>query len=220
MLKKFVLFFTCVSLHSFAAVSDLQEWSLFIFQGPKAEKLRAYFEVQPRFGSDLSKMYTIMVRPAAQYHLTENSSVWLGYAWTPTFDPIFKDEQRLWQQYQFTLPMPSMSFSARTRFEERWIGGVPSTAFRLRQWVRLQIPLTKGETDWNFVTWDEIFFHLNSPTASIQTGYNQNRIFAGLSRTFYPSIRCEAGYLLNHVHREAQPDLINHVILTAFYVSF
>lgn len=173
-----------------AADSDLQEWSVFTFQGPKNEKLKGYFEVQPRFGSNISRMYTIMVRPAVQFSLSENSSVWLGYAWTPLLDPTYKNEQRL-QQYFIQFPLSGFTLVFRTRLEERWVSGLDSVALRFRQLVRFQLPITQGESNWAFISWNEIFFHLNSPAASIQQGYNQNRFFIGFGRSLYPGIRFE-----------------------------
>lgn len=222
-MKKHILFsalFLFYSLPAFAVDSDLQEWTTFTFTGPKAEKLRGYMEVQPRFGTNISRMYTIMVRPALMYQLTENSSVWLGHAWTPIVAPVYKDEQRLWQQYSILFPFSGFTLASRTRIEERWISGVSSVAMRLRQNVRFVLPLCQSEAEWSLIAWDEIFFHLNSPTASIEAGYNQNRLFIGAGRLLYPGIKAEAGYLMNHVSRVGLDAQMNHVIVTTINVTF
>ena len=62
--------------------ADTQQWTLFTFQKELSPKWRAYFEVQPRFGVDLTDGDTdhgverLLVRPAIGYRLSSKLSIW------------------------------------------------------------------------------------------------------------------------------------------------
>lgn len=99
--KLVMLCFVGFSLCSHALRHDLQAWTGFYFLGPTESASNLYLEVQPRFGSNLARLSHILVRTAFVYNLDTQSGLWVGHGWTPSFENGFKDEQRLWQQYQY-----------------------------------------------------------------------------------------------------------------------
>ncbi len=83
----------------------------------------AYMEVQPRF-ADLDEdghIDQLLLRPALGYQLTENLSIWQGYAWvgnynqrhTPPQSPFF-EESRIYQQVQYKRKFDSFKIISRT----------------------------------------------------------------------------------------------------------
>ena len=178
---------------------DTQQWSLFTFQKDLSRRWIAYFELQPRFGNDVSGVERLIVRPALGYRITPKFSVWQGYGWTPLFMPGFRDEHRLYQQFLYEETLGVTAVSNRTRFEQRFIEGTGSTSHRFRTMFRVQHPVSRDRR-WAVVAYDELFWNLNSVPNGPAAGFDQNRVFLGVSRVLNPQLRVETGYLLNQIN--------------------
>ncbi len=187
------------------AVTDLGHLS------SRLTRWRLWTEVQNRF-RDLAKdedLDQLLVRSGLGYELAKDLSVWLGYGYIPVFAEAGKvvNEHRLWQQLLWSSEFDRFSFTSRSRLEQRFIEGAGVTAWRYRQFVRLAHPLARP-LPLSLVLWDEAFVHLNSASPTIQTGLDQNRIFAGLGWQVTQPARIEIGYLnqfidtpsLNRIH--------------------
>lgn len=188
----------CVPRPAEAADTDWQDWTLFIVQGDFSKRWRGYFEVQPRLGDDMSRLERLIVRPAIGYRLRDNVSVWAGYGWTPLVSPDFDHEHRAFQQLLVESKVGEAGLTNRTRLEQRVIDGVDGTSLRLRHQVRLAQPLDKQKR-WAFILYDELFWNLNSTTNGPESGFDQNRIFAGINYTVNQQLQLETGYLLNSI---------------------
>jgi hypothetical protein len=68
---------------------------------------------------------------------------------------------------------------------------------RPRQPIRLSHPF-KFEPRLSLFASDEVFVRINSTPAGGRSGFDQNRLFAGLRWSFNKSFRTEAGYLNQH----------------------
>lgn len=178
---------------------DTQQWTLFTVQKNLSDRWIGYFEVQPRFGQDISGVERLLVRPAIGYRLTPKLSLWQGYGWTPLFEPGFADEHRAFQQLLYEDRIGETAFTNRTRLEERFIEGAGGTAVRLRSMFRLAHPIS-ADKKWAVVGYDEFFFNLNSTDNGPVSGFDQNRLFLGVSRQVNPQLRVETGYLMNHIN--------------------
>lgn len=179
--------------------SDTQQWTLFTVQKEFSSRWRAYLEVQPRFGQNITGVERLLVRPAIGYRLNSKISVWQGYGWTPLFLPEFQDEHRLFQQLLYEDKRGDTSISSRTRLEERFIEGAGETAFRFRTMLRLAHPISTDKK-WSVVGYDELFVNLNSTPTGPVSGVDQNRTFLGVSRQVNPEFRVETGYLFDFVN--------------------
>lgn len=181
--------------------ADTQQWTLLTFQRELTSRWRLYFEVQPRFGQDLTDGDTdhgverLLVRPAVGYRLNSKVSIWQGYGWTPLMLPRFADEHRLFQQLLYEDRFGKTAFVNRARLEERFIEGAGGTAVRLRNMVRFAHPISKDER-WAAVLYDELFWNLNSTDAGPVSGFDRNRLFLGVSRQVNRQLRVETGYLM------------------------
>jgi hypothetical protein len=199
-----------------AADEDWQQWTLFLFQHEISDRWRAYFEIQPRIGSDFTTFERLIVRPAIGYRLTPKLSIWQGYGWTPLFSPQFADEHRPFQQLLYEDRIGRTSLVNRTRLEQRVIEGAGDVSVRARNFLRLAHPISR-DGRWTIVGYDEIFWNLNSTPNGPVSGYDQNRLFVGVSRHINPQFRVETGYLLNTIDapRRASNRII-HAWVTTF----
>lgn len=184
---------------------DNQQWTLITLQKELTARWRAYFEVQPRFGEDASGTERLIVRPAIGYRLNDKVSIWQGYGWTPLLEPSFADEHRVFQQLLFEDKLGETSLINRTRLEERFIEGAGGASVRLRNMLRLAHPVS-ADKRWTVVGYHELFWNLNSTDTGPVSGFDQNRLFLGVSRQMNQELRVETGYLLNHINSPRTSD--------------
>lgn len=217
---------------------DFRLWAPVFLTVSLPNKFIAYMEVNPRIGDDVTNIDQLLLRPAIGYKLTDNWTIWQGYAWVGNFNqphtapqPSFIGENRIWQQATYTQSFSSFKFMARTRMEERWIDHAGGTALRFRQMFKLTVPIPQAP-DWAFVTFDEIFMNLNSVDTYNEVlshnskgpgaGIDQNRIFVGMNKTFNQYLNVDIGYqnqMINNRKLEGNANLINHVLMINFYIN-
>ncbi|MDX1934552.1 MAG: DUF2490 domain-containing protein [Capsulimonadales bacterium] len=177
-----------------AQETDGQQWTLLTFNARVGDRMRLYLEVQPRLGYDYRSLDRLLLRPAFGYQVHRNVSIWLGYGWTPTFQPEFRHEGRWFQQVLVENRFPTLDLVNRTRLEQRSIAGAGARADRLRHLVRVAYPLTRDRR-WAAVWYDEIFWNLNDTPRGPQAGFDQNRVYFGLAHSPSRHVRYEIGYL-------------------------
>ncbi|MBX3347632.1 MAG: DUF2490 domain-containing protein [Nitrospira sp.] len=219
--------------------SDFRLWTPVYLNVKLPSRFLAYMEVNPRIGDDVTNIDQLLLRPAIGYQLTDNLSIWQGYAWvgnfnqTPTkFIPSnFFGENRIFQQAIYTQKFGDFKFMSRTRMEERWIDHAAGTALRFRQMLKLSYPLPIAP-DWALVTYDEIFINLNSVDTFDEVrrgaskgpgaGIDQNRFFLGVNKSFNQYFNVDIGYqnqMLNSRTLHGNANLINHILLLQFYIN-
>lgn len=187
---------------------DFQSWALFAGQGNFNSSVRWYFEAQPRFGSNSTRLERLLVRPAVGLQLNTFFSLWAGYAWTPLFSPSFGNEHRPFQQLLAEHPLGPVMLINRTRFEQRFVEGVNAPTIRLRHLLRA-VWRFDGPTGLGLAASEELFVNFNGPVS----GFDQNRVFLGLNWKI-GGLQLELGYLNNVVRRSAPaPTGMNHTIL-------
>jgi hypothetical protein len=210
---------------------DFRLWSPVFMTVKLPPSFLAHMEVQPRF-ADLDEdghIDQLILRPALGYQLTENLSIWQGYAWvgnynqrhTPPQSPFF-EESRIYQQVLYTRKFDSFKITSRTRLEERWIEHVDGTAVRFRTALRGMYPLPMAP-EWALIAADEIFIHLNTVGArGPAAGFDQNRVFVGINRTFSKYVNMDIGYQNQLLNSRSIPNLanqMNHVILLQLFIN-
>ena len=146
----------------------------------------------------------------------------VGYAYVRT-DPETgrtTEEHRIWQQLQFAALRTKAGAPlviSRTRLEQRMIEGRDDTGWRLRQFVRLQVPIArKGAVQ--AVAFTEGFFNLNSTQWGARDGVDQWRTFVGVGLPVAKRMRLEPGYLNQRVFRRGE-DRTNHVLSATLFVG-
>ena len=213
---------------------DFRLWSPVYLTMKLPSSFLAYMEVNPRFADldDAGHIDQLLLRPAFGYQLTDKLSIWQGYAWvghfnqkhTPPQSPFF-EENRIYQQVNYKHKFSNMKLLSRTRLEERWIEHADGTAVRFRQMLRLDYPLPIAP-DWALVGYDEIFINLNTVGAVTgkgpASGFDQNRFFLGVNKTFNQYINVDLGYqnqLLNSRQISGLANQMNHIILIQLFIN-
>ncbi len=188
-------------------VEDLG-WFQISATGPIGGNWKLSLEVAPRVGTDPANgdtnLRTVNVRGAMGYQITEPWSLWAGYGYHPTFNPS-RDENRAFQQSTFVTKAGPFKMSNRTRIEERFIEDVGQPALRLRHQLWLGYPLPRWPA-WSLVAAEEPFVNLNTVHDGPHAGFDQNRIYLGVSREVGPHVRVEVDYLNQFVRRHSAAD--------------
>jgi len=205
-----------------AAKEDFQLWSPVYLTVSHSDKIQGWYEVQPRFGENVSQVNQLLLRLALGYKFNKRWSLWQGYAWTPAFVPEYTNENRIYQQLLYLRKFPqSFIIMSRSRLEWRWIENVPGTAVRFRTLLRGQYPFDVDRV-WSLVAQDEIFVNFNSPPNGPAAGFDQNRLFFGLNRKINEHVFVDGGYQWQTINTREPGfiDNINHILLIQFFLTF
>lgn len=176
------------------ADGDHHLWAQVVAVGA-AGPWRTHVEAQPRWFEDVTAPFQMLVRTAVGRQVSPAVTVWTGHGWiAKPPGPGVTHEQRLWEQVSLTLPRVSrVAPSLRWRQEQRWQNGWDGTSHRTRLMLRAARPVRGG--DWSAVVWDEAMVTWNATGRGPVRGFDQNRLFGGVSRRFSPHVTLEGGYL-------------------------
>jgi len=209
-------------------VSDAGLWSLFAAQGDFAAgvgdpwRARWAFDGQARFLEDANGFNQSLFRPSLGVDVAESAAVWLGYAWIRTEPSVGGsiDEHRIFQQLTWTQSIRTVSVYSRTRLEQRFIEGNDDVAWRFREFVKIGVPIGIDER-FRLVAYDEVFIHANDANAATRSGFDQNRLFAGIGIPIggYSGATLEIGYLNQFVRRSRGEDRVNHILSVNLFFS-
>ena len=204
------------------AEDDAQAWGSVIATGTVRGDLFLWLEAQARATDDVEGGSQLIARPAIGARIARDAHAVAGYAYIRTDPAIGRtvNEHRLWQQVQFAAVRGrggAPLVISRTRLEQRMIEGREDTGWRLRQFVRLQVPIArKGAVQ--AVAFTEGFFNLNSTTWGARDGVDQWRTFVGVGLPVGPRLRLEPGYLNQRVFRRGE-DRTNHVLSATLFIG-
>jgi hypothetical protein len=218
-----VLIATAVSLPAYAQTKeDGAIWLGVNVQGKLGNTgLNWYAELQPRWREEGDKLNQLIIRPAIFYKLDAKSSVWFGYEKVVNH-PVNKstfDEHRLWQQYSYAFdPIDAVTIQSRTRLEERRLEDGKETGIRMRQMLKASMPLELNPK-LSLIASDELFINFNDTDWGVRSGFDQNRLFAGMGYAFNSHVKLEAGYLNQYVN-SSSIDKMNHVLSSTLSFTF
>lgn len=201
------------------AQDDAQGWAMLLVQGPIKGDLVFWAEAQAR-ATDSGNGSQIVIRPAIGLRLARDTTAHIGYAYVRN-DPVAgatTNEHRLWQQLIFPVLRNEHGLYVwgRSRIEQRMVEGRRDTGWRLRQFVRAQMPLRRGGKV-SGVVFAEAFYAANSTDWGARAGIDQLRSFAGVSVPIGKHINVEPGYLNQTIFRRG-PDRTNHIASLNLFV--
>ncbi len=146
------------------------------------------------------------VRGAINYWHTPNLTFAVGYGhmWVAPSTQGYKrfsNENRIYQQVQYTSKIGSVNVSQRLRNEQRWqeiIVQDKSThtnkfTDRVRYQLSFSIPLGKDIHVPAFTIADEIDLQFGKEV--VYNTFDQNRVFVGLKQTITPTLSFDIGYM-------------------------
>lgn len=204
------------------AEDDAQAWGSVIATGAVRGDLFLWLEAQARAIDDVGKGSQLILRPAIGARIARDAHAVLGYAYIRT-DPDTgrtTNEHRLWQQVQFAALRSrggAPLLISRTRLEQRRIEGRADTGWRLRQFVRVQAPIARGDKV-QLIGFTEGFFNLNSTGWGAREGVDQWRGFVGIGVPVARRMRLEPGYLHQRIFRPGE-DRGNHVLSATLFIA-
>jgi hypothetical protein len=178
-------------------------------------------DTHPRWREEGSHFDQLILRPSVFYKFNAKASTWLGYDTIithPSGQSAFR-ENRLWEQFQYQFdPVAELTFTSRTRFEQRRREDFHEVGHRLRQMVRVTTP-SRVHHKLSWVAFDELFINFNQTEWGMHRGIDQNRLFLGANWKFSDFSNIETGYLHQYIHGRTL-DRENHVLLTTLRFNF
>ncbi len=205
-----------------SAENAFQMWTPVFSEFPVVRpKIRGYFEVNPRLNDGLDGMSQLLVRPALGYQFNSHVEAFAGYAWITNYFSGFFQEQRIWQQVGLGFTVKKrLSVLNRIRLEQRFFEIADrNPANRYRHMIRLALPLF--QTRWYLVGSEELFINFNTVAGALQSGIDQNRIYAGVGRQISRNLRAEIAYQQQYVNRrDVADDKANHILMTSLFLDF
>ena len=222
------------AIHSSASVADdlLQDsgaWLQAVGEGnlksldPSLEKVRLWLEIQSRWDDNWDHWYQGLFRTAVGYSLSERATIWAGYTYLPTQNvgKASVQQQDLWPGFRYVLPTDFGTFTYRILFEANFLpGNNGDVRFRPRQLFRFMHPL-EFEPRLSLITWDEVFVRANSTPAGGQSGFDQNRAFAGAGWTFNPNFRAELGYMNQYLDDATHTNTtMHHLVMASLFMNW
>lgn len=203
------------------AGDDTQGWGSVVATGAVRGDLFLWLEAQGRATDELGGGSQVILRPAIGARIGRDAHAVVGYAYIRT-DPeggAVTREHRLWQQVQF-VPVRQKGGAplviSRTRLEQRMVEQRNETSWRLRQFVRVQVPIAR-KGGLQAVAFTEGFFSLNDTRWGVRNGIDQWRTFLGVGFPVADRARLEPGYLNQRINRVGD-DRVNHVLSATLFV--
>ena len=194
-----------------AQVTDTQAWSDLYLSAHPTKGVLVSGEVINRTVDDLGREGQVETRLQVGHAFTPKLTGWAGWVRFTTFNKTGADgiENHAVEQLNWTPgKLGRVAVALRTRLEQRAISGVAGTSWRVREQVRLVLPVSKHGT--SLVAWGEPFLSLNR-TAAQPYVLERVRSFAGVNVPLARHVDVEAGYLNEYLHRPVS-DRDNHVL--------
>lgn len=202
-----------------AAETDEQIWLAQFSTFSVGNNWLVFTEAQARQTDGAERLGQIILRPAVGYQVSDTVSVFAGYAWVRTQPKgrAANTEHRAYQQLSLRLTggPGKVTVASRTRLEQRFIVGRSDMGWRMRNLVRLDVPLGKG---YSAIVSGEPFVNLDTTTWGQRAGFDQMRGFAGVGIPVARGVALEVGYAGQYVNRFGVPDRMNHIGSLSFNI--
>lgn len=199
---------------------DAQLWISASTSGSLKGPLELHADINARYFDNASHQGHVQLRGLLGWRFSRDVMLGAGYSYvrTESLSGRVAHEHRIFQQLNFPIAtIGDARLVGRTRLEQRMFEGQEGTALRLRQQIRLNIPL-EGPKGLRAIVYTEPFFLLNRPVSGAPTGLNQVRSFAGLGIPLTKGVSLEAGYLNQAIAVGAKP--VNHALSLGLNTSF
>lgn len=218
-----LLLYSCHLFANNGTQHDKQTWGNITVSGKFDQKQQwlYWLEGQLRFGNDSDRLTQNMVRPGLGYALSEKLSLWAGYARIQTGYPLTRHpfiENRIWQQLLWVNNTDHYTVISRTRLEQRFLQNASKTAWRTRQLFKLALPLM-NHSRLGIVGSEEVFWHKNNFIGRNGSGFDQNRLFAGLGYQLTAGMVMEAGYMNQYIRRFGVPNFVANIFAVNWLVD-
>ncbi|XVJ51203.1 MAG: DUF2490 domain-containing protein [Vampirovibrio sp.] len=182
-------------------------------------KLKVYLEGQLRLQSQekTTPLERTLLWTGLGYQITPKTSLWSGYAWVPTYNPRFNNEQRLWQAVLHNEPLGGGNLLLRGRVEERLIEGQSTALVNLRTLARYQHSIPQHPKWYGFLQ-NELIVNANTSSPNNKAGWNQNGSYLGVGRHLTAHVNAELGYMALLQHQANGSTRLENVFMVTLSV--
>ena len=171
------------------------------------------------------------IRLGSHFWITEKFTLTAGYAHmfrAPLKEDwhTWSDENRIYEQFQYSSKIGSVSVLSRFRNEQRWQEEVKNDVLtgknlfsdRMRYLLSFSIPVSKNPHIPLLVLSDEILLQFGKNI--VLNTFDQNRFFVGIKKNVTPALSFDFGYMPVYQQKSSgyQYDL-NHTIRCFFYYT-
>jgi hypothetical protein len=156
---------------------------MILARGSLNGKLLGYFEYQPRLKYDTSSTQATMHRNAFGWQAYDKHSFWVGHAYLVTRIPSEFSEFRTFLQWFHQSRLTFFKASQQVRVEQRKFSTNPHLSHRLRYKFRILQPIFSKQKTY-YVFQNEIFYNVNTISSNNRGGFEQNRLYLGISQDF------------------------------------
>ena len=188
-------------LPSAAAAGDSQLWTGGSVTIKLSDKWSISQDVTARFSDRRGGLYEIEANSMVGYQLTRAVSLWVGYDHDPQYDAgHFTIMEHRFVQHLVSSDLGRIGggqLSGRLRLEQRWREGIGGTAWRLRPYVRYNLPLGRNSRT-SLIVSEEPYFDLNTTAFQRVRGFERLRSFVGISTPLLKDLSADVGYLNQH----------------------
>jgi hypothetical protein len=196
-----------------AQVQDTQVWITAGMSAPITGRLSGGVELSLRTGDNNARLSTTFVRPTLTYKMSKAVTLKAGYVRVAVnsagSQPV--RENRVFEEVNWSLGSAlGASWGSRTQIEQRFIEGRRDTGWRLRERIKLTVPLRRGGL--NVVASSEWIFALNSTDYGAHAGFDQTRNFVGINVPLDKHASVEAGYMNRYAVRRGGADRDDHIV--------
>jgi len=170
-----------------------------------------------------------LLRVGAHHWISDTFAVTLGYAhnWVAPVQEGWRtwtQENRIYQQAQYSTRLGRVGVLHRLRNEQRWqqqvendiLTGESKFSDRVRYLISVTIPVSENQSVPSLIVSNEILVQFGS--ALVENTFDQNRLFGGIKKSLSPSWSFDLGYMLVYQQKASgyQYDL-NHTLRWFFY---
>ena len=198
-----------------AATQDRQGWATLFVSAPVGGGFQLSGEAIDRVVDDVGRNGQLELRLEVGHPLSKRVTLWGGYVRTQTYVAGGRDgiENQMVEQANWLVgSLGHVAIASRTRLEQRFLRDVARTGWRVREQVRLSLPVSHGGTA--LIAWAEPFVALNR-NGAVPSGLDQLRTFGGVAVPVSRRLTVEAGYLNQYLHRP-DGDRVNHAVSLVF----
>ncbi|AHE52501.1 DUF2490 domain-containing protein [Sphingomonas sanxanigenens] len=199
---------------------DEQMWTNLTVQASLAGPLIFFAEVQPRIGDRADGLEQLLLRPAIGWQLSPRLAVYQGYGYVLSPAERGRDlrEHRSFQQVSWIAGKPfGGELSSRTRLEQRWRNDGDDMGWRLREMVRLEVPV-RAPGKIAALGYAEAFVALDDTDWGARKGFDQLRSFVGAEIGMGGKSTMELGYLNQYIDQAGGRSRMNHVLSLSIFV--
>ena len=214
---------------TYAVTKDFQTWANFAITGSlspidtELSKVRYLALTQERFADDSTKFFQTLLRGGLGYEITPKFSLWAGYDWLHTENVFVTEAFNIntpWQQFMWQNDFyENFSFVSRTRLEERFFQNTGELIWRLRQLVKVGMPIGFIPNT-ELIISNELFINLNGIEGIEDPGLFENRFFIGLGYQINKNLGTQIGYLNQYVEDFESEDILTNILYVSISLSF